>query len=143
VTGVVIDASVAIKWVIDEDGSPAALALRTRRLVAPDPLLAECANILWKKARLGELSADEAIFAARLLARADVELVPMRPTLEAATAIALALDHPAYDATYLALAEAEDLDFVTADERLLRKVRQEASGRFARRVIGLGAVIPH
>jgi len=33
----VIDASIAIKWVIEEDGTPEALALRGRgRLVAPD-----------------------------------------------------------------------------------------------------------
>ncbi len=46
----VIDASIAVKWVVDENGTPEALALRARaKLIAPELLIAECANILWKK----------------------------------------------------------------------------------------------
>jgi len=45
-----IDASIAIKWVIEETGTQEALALREcARLIAPDLLIPECANILWKK----------------------------------------------------------------------------------------------
>jgi predicted nucleic acid-binding protein len=132
-----IDASVAIKWVIDEDGTREALALRSHLLAAADLLTAECANILWKKVRRGEISADEAGFAAKLLGRADIDLLPMRSFFEPATRIAVALDHPAYDCVYLAAAEAVGLPFVTADERLLRKLRQESSGRFASRALNL------
>jgi len=138
-----IDASVAVKWVVDEDGTQAALALRSRPLAAPDLLVAECANILWKKVRRGEMAEQEAALAARLLARADVELMPMRPFLEAATRLAVCLDHPAYDCVYLAMAEAEDLRFVTADERLLSKVRRSAQGRLADRMVGLREIAPH
>ena len=127
----VIDASVAIKWVIEEDGTKEALALRRQALAAPDLLVAECAKILRKKVRRKELSEPEAAFAAGLLARADVELVAMRPYLEAATRIAAGLDHPAYDCFYIALAEG--LSLVTADSTLVRK----ASGRYAGRVLGL------
>jgi len=133
----VIDASVAIKWVIEEDGTNEALALRRQALSAPDLLVAECANILWKKVRRSELSEREAAFAAGLLARADIELVAMRPYLEAATRIAGALDHPAYDCFYIALAEAEGLRLVTADAKLVQAVRQRASGRYGGRVLGL------
>jgi predicted nucleic acid-binding protein len=45
----VIDASVAVKWVVEEPGTQEALLLRQHRLLAPDLLVAECANILWKK----------------------------------------------------------------------------------------------
>jgi len=133
VSDLVIDASVAIKWVIEEDGTKEALALRRQALAAPDLLVAECANILWKKARRNELSEPEAAFAAGLLARADIELVAMRPYLEAATTIAVTLDHPANDCFYIALAEAEGLRLVTADRTLVRK----ASGRYPGRVLGL------
>ena len=52
----VIDASIAVKWVVEEDGTPEALALRQRaRLIAPELLVAECANILWKKVQRREL----------------------------------------------------------------------------------------
>jgi predicted nucleic acid-binding protein len=63
----VIDASIAIKWVIGEAGSVAALSLLdNRRLVAPDLLMPECANILWKKKVRAELSPDEAGLAGEL-----------------------------------------------------------------------------
>jgi predicted nucleic acid-binding protein len=137
VSALVIDASVAVKWVIEEEGTTEALALRDRALAAPDLLIAECANILWKKVRRNELSEQEALFAAGLLARADIELMAMRPYLEAAVRIAVALDHPAYDCIYIALAEAEELRFVTADMSLLGKVGQQASARYVDRVLSL------
>ena len=117
-TDLVVDASVVVKWVVNEPGTPQALALRRRRLYAPDLLAAECANVLWKKVRRNELTESEALFAARLLQRAAVELMPMRALLEPATRLALALDHPAYDCAYLALAESLSCDLVTADRRL-------------------------
>jgi len=122
VTTFVVDASVAIKWVIEEPGTIAALGLRRHRLLAPDLIVAECANILWKKVRRHELSREEATLAARLLARAEIELAPMRRLLEPATKLALQLDHPAYDCTYLALAADQACRFVTADESLRRKL---------------------
>jgi predicted nucleic acid-binding protein len=121
VTDLVIDASVAIKWVVDEPGTLDALSLRRHRLFAPDLLVAECANVLWKKVRRNELTASEALLAARLLQRADVELAPMRALLEPATGLAIALDHPAYDCAYLALAESLSCDLVTAGRRLAEK----------------------
>ena len=136
-SSLVIDASVAVKWVVEEEGTTEALALRDRALAAPDLLIAECANILWKKVRRNELSEQEALFAAGLLARADIELMAMRPYLEAAVRIAVALDHPAYDCIYIALAEAEELRFVTADMSLLGKVGQQASARYVDRVLSL------
>ncbi|HTT84426.1 MAG TPA: type II toxin-antitoxin system VapC family toxin [Rhizomicrobium sp.] len=121
----VIDASVAIKWIVEEEGTPEALALRHKaKLIAPDFLAAECANILWKKVQRKELTSKEAHLAARLLQAADIELLPMRPLLEAATKLAIALDHPAYDCIYLALAVEKDCKLVTADERLLRRLEQ-------------------
>jgi predicted nucleic acid-binding protein len=137
VSDLVIDASVAAKWVIEEEGTTQALALRGRALAAPDLLIAECANIPWKKVRRNELSEREAAFAAGLLARADIELVAMRPYLEVAVRIAVGLDHPAYDCIYIALAEAEGVRFVTADASLVRKVGRRPSGHYAGRVLGL------
>lgn len=124
-TTLVIDASVALKWVVEEAGTPLALALRrSARLIAPDLLVAECANVLWKKVQRGELLRDEALLAARLLQGAEIELLPSRALFEVATRLAIALDHPAYDCLYLALAVAEDCRLVTADERLLRRIAE-------------------
>jgi predicted nucleic acid-binding protein len=120
----VVDASVAVKWVIDEPGTAEASLLLDCELVAPDLLCAECANILWKKAARRELSADQVALAAETLEGMVIELVPMRSYLAAATALAVELDHPAYDCVYLATALDLSLSFVTADERLIRKIRQ-------------------
>jgi predicted nucleic acid-binding protein len=122
----VIDASIAVKWVIEEVGTPEALVLRRRaKLIAPDLLVAECANIFWKKVRRKELLREEALLAARLLQGAEVELLPMRSLFERATRLSIEIDHPAYDCVYLALAAASDCQFATADEHFLRKAHQK------------------
>jgi predicted nucleic acid-binding protein len=137
----VIDASVAVKWVVEEEGAAAAIALRHRfRFAAPDLLVAECANILWKKTRRGELTAAEANIAARLLERAGIELMPMGGLLEKATELAIRLDHPAYDCVYLALSRQRAWRFVTADQRLLRAVAERAGGELAGLCLNLDKV---
>jgi predicted nucleic acid-binding protein len=137
---VVIDASIAVKWVVEEDGTPQALVFRRRaKLIAPELLVAECANILWKKVRKRELSNDEAVLAARLLQAAEIELLPTRSLLETATRIAIELDHPAYDCLYIALAVANGCQLVTADESLLRKLGQRRQSTLRGRVISLTA----
>tara|TARA_R110002020_G_scaffold25485_10_gene82884 strand:- start:491 stop:931 length:441 start_codon:yes stop_codon:yes gene_type:complete len=134
----VIDASIAIKWVVEEDGTPDAVRLRSRfRFVAPELLVAECANILWKKVQRRELMQDEAILASRLLERAGIELISMRGMLELATTLALELGHPAYDCVYLALARQRQVRFVTADQRLLRVVAERASKDLAQLCVSL------
>ena len=127
----VIDASIAVKWVVEEEGTPEALILRQRaRLIAPELLVAECANILWKKVQRDELTNEQALFAARLLQVAEIELVPMRSLFEAATRMSVELDHAAYDCVYLALAIENKCQFVTADERLLRKLYRRGERKF-------------
>ena len=133
-----IDASVAIKWLVDEEGTPEALALlRRAKLLAPDFLLAECANVLWKKVRRHEFTSGEALVAARLLESSELELVSARALPREAMRIAIELKHPAYDCLYLALALARDTTLVTADDRFLRIVRRAPRAPFSRFVISL------
>jgi len=73
----------------------------------------------------------------RSLAGADIEPVATRPYLETAVRIALALDHPAYDCIYIALADAEGVRCVTADASLGRQVTRQGSGRYGDRVLCL------
>ena len=125
----VINASVAVKLLVDEDDAAlATFVYRTFDLLAPALLLAECSNILWKKVRKSELSKAEAMTRSVVLTRTSIVLHPMEPLVEAATRLAINLDHPAYDCFYLALAAAEDCPFVTADERLVRKVEAAGGG---------------
>ncbi len=137
-TTLVVDASIAVKWVVQEHGTPEALALRQRgKLIAPELLVAECANVLWKKVQRRELSKGEAHLAARLLQAAEIELLPTRSLLEAATRIAIELDHPAYGCLYFAMAVENGCQFVTADERLLRKLDQHRQRTLRGRAISL------
>jgi len=134
----VVDASVAIKWVVEEEGTAEALTILEKvKLSAPDLLIAECANILWKKVRRKELSEDEAQIGARLLEQADIEILPTRDLLSSATSLAIELDHPAYDCIYLALAIERDWQFATADERFQRKVQEVQSRQYSSIVLSL------
>jgi predicted nucleic acid-binding protein len=134
----VIDASIAVKWVVEEDGTAEALALRQgSKLIAPQLLVAECANILWKKVQREELLKEEALLAARLLQGAEIELLPMQSLLEAAVRMSIEIDHAAYDCVYLALAIDNKCQFVTADERFLRKIYQGGQGTLRARAVSL------
>ena len=134
----VVDASVAIKWVVSEIDSDSAIDILEKfSLVSPDLLIAECANILWKKARLGELSADEAMMAAELLQHSDIEILPTRHLLEVATRLAIRLDHAAYDCVYLVLALELGCPFITADDRLRRKLAQVQEEVYSGKVLSI------
>ena len=113
----VIDASVALKWVLDEPGADAAAALRSESLIAPELWLVEAANALWRRTRRGEMSGEEARERLTKLRDAPVASAPIERDLLAAADLAGALDHPVYDCLYLAMAIREDTQLVTADRR--------------------------
>lgn len=119
----VIDASVAIKWTIEEENSPEALALASRSsLIAPYLLLTECANILWRKVRFGQVTARDALEWHSDLSHAPIEYLSDHVLLPRALALAFALDHPVYDCLYLAASETCGAPLVTADAKLYRKL---------------------
>lgn len=119
----VVDASVAIKWVVPEPDTAAAMALsRQYRLLAPDLLLLECANTFWKKVRRNELTIDEALISARGIEQAGIEFIPIQDQTEAITRLSLDLNHPAYDCAYIAIAQNRQCRFATADRRLIAAV---------------------
>jgi predicted nucleic acid-binding protein len=124
----VVDASVAIKWLVPEDGWSIARELYTAfSLSAPELICAECANILWKKHRRKEISQSEVFEAVAKIIEFDVDLVSLRDLTRQASDLSLYLDHPAYDCFYLALAIAEDCRLVTADDRFLRVLAQRGN----------------
>ncbi|MYG50904.1 MAG: type II toxin-antitoxin system VapC family toxin [Rhodospirillaceae bacterium] len=116
---VVVDASVAVKWLIAEDDSVAArkLAADGEELHAPRLMASEIANAVWRRARLGEIGRSEA--SAMI---ASVPGMPVRWNADEtvcadAVRLALALDRPVYDCVYLALAYRLEARLVTADRR--------------------------
>jgi predicted nucleic acid-binding protein len=123
VTCLVIDASVAIKWVCEEDESDLAMALLAHDLLAPELWISECANILWKKSVRGEFDLETVLRTAVALQNVPVAREPMGRLLLTATEMAVNLGHPAYDCFYLALAALDGHPFATADMKLIRKLR--------------------
>ncbi|WP_119303126.1 type II toxin-antitoxin system VapC family toxin [Dongia deserti] len=118
----VIDASVAIKWFIDEPLHEHAryLLKGEERLYAPDLLLAEVGNIAWKKVIRGEIEEEQAQKIALSLRDLPITLSPVSELIDRALQIALSIKHPVYDCLYLACAESLDSSLVTADDRLRR-----------------------
>jgi predicted nucleic acid-binding protein len=120
----IVDASVGIKWFVDEPGSDAARQLWRveTRLLAPDLIVAEVCNTIWRKVRIGQATPAQA---EEVVARMEHGVLEFRPTIPLAAramAISLALDHPTYDCFYLALAEREQSVVVTADQRLIGRL---------------------
>jgi predicted nucleic acid-binding protein len=127
----VIDASVAAKWVLPEQGADRTAALRStdEDLVAPDLIIAEVGSAVRKRAIGKEISRQQAVRAVDIAARLLTRLVPIAELADRAIALAIDLQHPIYDCFYLALAQRENTAVVTADQRLFaaaRKARIEA-----------------
>jgi predicted nucleic acid-binding protein len=131
---VVVDASLALKWIEQEPYSAEASALlenwrlRHCRLLAPALFAYEATNAIAKRVKRAQLTLEAA--KQRLAA-----LLENGPALEQDTAIHLrALEimerfalPSAYDAHYLALAETRQCECWTADERLWNTVKKELS----------------
>ena len=116
----VIDASVAIKWFVEEDLSEKALRLFDRRepFCAPDLIVPEVTNIAWKKTIRGEIAEEQALEIAKAVQGDTLMLYPSVLLNDRALEIALALNHPVYDCLYIACAEAVGGVLITADQKL-------------------------
>ncbi len=125
----VVDASVAVQWLVDEENSTQALQLLYGevRLIAPDLIFAEVANALWKMQRRREIEIEQMEKAINTL-RFSPMLSPasMQELSTSAIRIAAEIDHAVYDCYYLALAVRSNCEVVTADKRFLNKVRSRA-----------------
>ena len=123
----VVDASVAVKWVVLEESRADALR-RTAGvdLAGPDFVLVEAANILWKKVRRKELDQKQAHLGLEFIRGAYQSLVPASDLIDDAASISFEIDHPVYDCLYLACARRLGLSLLTADQKLAQ--RGEAAG---------------
>ncbi len=126
----VVDASVAVKWLVAENDADIAEMLATsgHDLHAPRLMASEVANALWRKARTGEIE-----HRATIILLADVQDMPVRWGIDEilaanATRLALALDHPIYDCVHLALAHHIGATVVTADRRFANAVTPTGHG---------------
>ena len=136
----VVDASLAVKWLVDEEDSGKALALYHGwaasgvQVAAPYLMLAEVANALHRKAADGGLALQVAIEALKDMDTLEIDFSNPPNIHAGALRLADRLDQGAvYDSIYLALAERLDCELWTADRRFYRVAR-----RFSDRIRRLG-----
>ncbi|MEH2299975.1 MAG: type II toxin-antitoxin system VapC family toxin [Nostoc sp.] len=121
----VLDASVAIKWFVPEVHSDKARHLLTSNytFLVPDFFFAEVANVLWKRVRRGEDTADNAKQTLADLNTIPLEVYLSRPLMPLALDIAIQNDRAVYDSLYLALAITQKCQMVTADEKFYNALK--------------------
>ena len=90
--------------------------------MSPDLLIAEAANVFWKRAERNDLTAREAEDNLKDLLSPNLPLIPSSLLAPQALALARAHHRPIYDCLYLALTLGRGCDLVTADERLANAV---------------------
>ena len=124
---VVVDASVAAKWFLPENGETlvdqaAALLDRYDRnkiqFVVPDLFYVEIASAIWKAVRVGRVSRAFGDRALVLLTEREFATVPSLKLLDGAFQIAADYGRTVYDSLYVALAVQIESQLITADERL-------------------------
>jgi predicted nucleic acid-binding protein len=124
---VVVDASVVVKWFVEEEETKEALEIRDGhiegrvKIIAPELMPFEALNALHHK-RLFETA--ELVEISDALEAYSFDLRPLRGdyarrTLEIAEESHLTV----YDATYIALAEMEGARFVTSDLKMVGKLK--------------------
>ncbi len=96
-------------------------------LAAPVLVLAETANALWRKARVGAIARAQATEAAKGIGPMFSRLVPLQDLRDQALDPALRRDHPIHDCFYDALAAREGAPLLTADRRLALRFAGDAT----------------
>jgi len=135
----VLDASVVLKWFVNEADSGQALKLREefysgeREIVVPDLLLFEIANALRYNPTFSTKEIQEALDT--LFGIGIGIITPTFSLLSKAVELAGEFDLTCYDATYLALAEDLGLEFITADERFYRKIEKTTKLKISLRLL--------
>ena len=113
----VVDASVALKWLVAEEDSAQANRLLQDgvRLHAPHFLELEIANALWKKVRSKVIDPDAAVALNKRFLKLDIRWQAGKWIGEQTLPLGLLSGHSLYDFAYLTLAAHLGCPLVTAD----------------------------
>jgi predicted nucleic acid-binding protein len=129
----VVDASVAIKLYLPETHSAQAIRFFSdeHELIVPEFMLAECANIVWKKsALLGELTDTESERIIDAVQELPLGYYYTSGLLIHGLQIALTTKRSVYDSLYLALAVSQDCQLMTDDRKLYKALQSTSLGGF-------------
>jgi predicted nucleic acid-binding protein len=121
----VIDASVAAQWFVNEPGSAAARPLLDEAdLLAPDFLLVETFQVVWKRWRRREANLDQLNDVIPRLRLIVAVLVPVGDLIEEAARIARDSRHSIYDCFYVVLARRSGATLISADDGQIELARR-------------------
>ena len=130
---VVIDASIAVKWLVYEPDSDKARKLGRQwrsesvRVAAPHVLLSELSNALHQRVRADRLTTARAARLLRRFVMDGLELHHSTQIYQRSIELASQLGQGAiYDSLYLSLAESLDCELWTADTRFYRAANQHS-----------------
>lgn len=121
----VLDSNVGLKTVLPETDSDKAIALRdaylagTEELIAPDIYPIECGHVLSKAERQGILKPPDGSTKLLQILATMPQLQPSLSLLARAFEISSNTRTGVYDCLYIALAEREGCELVTADQRMI------------------------
>lgn len=123
-----IDTSALVKYVLPEqDSSIAEKIVAFHRagavnLIAPQYILVESGNVLWKHLQRHNLGVEDAVESFRALRNLAIGLVPDAELLEDALTIAADNGITVYDSLFCTLAVRENVPLITSDQVLVRRV---------------------
>ena len=124
----VLDASVVVKWFVEEEGKEIALSIRDKfwrreiDIVVPDLLLYEISNALRYNPNLNEQDVKNAVDS--IINMGIRILIPSGEILKKAIDMSFLYGISLYDAYYVALADELKIPFITADKKLFDKVKK-------------------
>lgn len=122
----VVDCSVAAKWVLPEPDRDKAMRLLEQAedgelaLIAPDLVLAEFASLVARRVRRRQLSASQAEEAFELMRESAPQLYDTQSLLPAALHLSVGHQLSLWDCVYVALAIEHGCSMITSDRRLFR-----------------------
>jgi len=126
----VLDASVAVKWVLEESGREASLALLdsyeagVEHFIAPRTIREEVASALSKRCRRGELASRQAQAAFQFLELRMPVLIDDEQLVGEALDLSLRHQLSLWECLYLAVAIRHRCNVITADRRFFRAAKQ-------------------
>ncbi|CAO5058360.1 Ribonuclease VapC [Microcystis aeruginosa] len=120
-TSFVVDANVAIKWVLTEiyTDNASRLLSNSYTLFVPDFFFSEIGNILWKQVRFKLLTPEEAQWSYHQIMITPLQIYQSQLLVPLGLDIAIRTQQAVYDCVYLALAVQQKCQMVTADKRFL------------------------
>ena len=126
----VVDASVAVKWFVLEEGSTQAVALTAgHRLLAPTLITLEVSSAFSKKLRRELMTLQSARRDMAALPRYFDEIVDHDTLLPAALELSVELGHHLYDCVYLEMAVRTRVPLITDDAAFHAKVGRSSLGQ--------------